>query len=191
MVTTYRIWSVSALPGHHNGRGWTLQRGDCSGHDWGGSDPPKCSGVWLYVLQILSEYCILVTLLAFFWTLVDGLSSIEGRKNDIWRKVYRMVQVANGDLSFVHWSRPSFSIGLSELIFIFSGITPWQGAAHQDERSISYTFDGSTGGTMSCGSILWSSTLQIPSDCGSRSKSPGLRMPHREWCLQGAIFEQR
>ena len=28
-----------------------------------------------------------------------------------------MVQAANGDLSFVHWSRPSFSIGLSELIF--------------------------------------------------------------------------
>ena len=30
-----------------------------------------------------------------------------------------MVQAANGDLSFVHWSRPSFSIGLSELICMF------------------------------------------------------------------------
>ena len=33
-------------------------------------------------------------------------------------------------------------------------------------------------------------TLQIASDCRSRSKSLGLWMqPHREWCLQGGILE--
>ena len=176
LKTTYRIWSVSALPcfaRHQNDRGWTLQRG---------RPRQRLLQAMTGVSQTLPSYAVLFDciLFKFFQNIVLYTRStryIAGfflsysrwialnrrhrrHAHDIWRKVYRMVQVANGDLSFVHWSRPRFSTGLSELWTYFHflryhsvarrGSSRRAGAFHTPLMAAEVEW-----WTMSCGSIFF------------------------------------
>ena len=114
VVTTYRIWSVSALPGRHQKQPWmNFAKGRLQ---------QRLLQAMTGVSQILPSYAVLFGCMLFKWLFLIcswWIALNQRHAHDIWRKVYRMVQAANGDVSFVHWSRPSFSIGLSELFFFF------------------------------------------------------------------------
>ena len=88
VVTTYRIWSVSALPGRHQKQPWMnfakgrLQQRLLQAMTGVSQILPSYAMLFGYMLFKLFQNIVylfhLVILLAFFWTIVDGLPSIEG-----------------------------------------------------------------------------------------------------------------
>ena len=121
-----------------------------------------------------------------YWLLLnyigDGLPSIKVSQIEYWRKVYRMVQFSiRVDPAFpLDWLKFSPLLAVAR-----------RGSSRRVEHFIHLWWHLRRSEWWVVGRyFLWSSALQIASDCRSRSKSLGLWMqPHREWCLQGAILE--
>ena len=104
--------------GTKNSRGWTLQRGECSNgyyRPWLGclrsSQAMQCclAACCSNSFRILYT-CFILLYSGFFLNYSWWIALNRRHAHDIWRKVYRIVQAANGDLSFVHWT-----IGVDQL----------------------------------------------------------------------------